>query len=435
MKKIYVTVSILAISAASFAQTQLENPGFEAWENLTANTREPLQWNSIKTGGGNATQPNGFVVDRSALVRPGSAGTYSAVVETKTLSVFGIINVKVNGILTNGKVEAPTTTPADGYNHTVPNDEAYRTACTDFPDTLIAWVNYQPVGTDNGRIQCILHTIIGDGLTAGKMGSLPETGGTQGDNTAQTVARAEQDLSANTNGWTRLAIPFSYLNTNAPQYILLTMTSSVIPGGGEPGSKLLIDDMSLIYNITPVLASSTVDVTAFTDGTLNVDYSTGGTPVAVTDFVVELSDENGSFVSPVEIGLEQSTIETAGTIACLIPAGTEAGTGYKVRVTNASEYYASIEVPLTVTNLTVGIAGVSNDNIRVFGVNGNVSIDLTNSAVLQASYELISLSGQRVATGSLVSGSMNTLSNITTGIYAVRIIHTEGMFTSKVLVN
>ena len=178
-----------------------------------------------------------------------------------------------------------------------------------------------------------------------------------------------------------------------------------------------------------------MDVSLALGAPLDVDFSTGGTPLAATDFVAELSDENGSFASPVVIGTETGTTLSSGTIGCTVPAGTVAGTGYKVRVTNISEYYASVEVPLTVTNLTVGITAVANDNIRVFGLNGNVTIDLTNSIAENASYELISLNGQRVATGALVAGNINTLPNVNTGIYAVRIIHAEGIFTSKVLVN
>jgi hypothetical protein len=351
------------------------------------------------------------------------------------LTVFGFIQVDVNGILTNGRVEAPTTTPSDGYNRTKPDDEEFKTSFIDYPDTLVAWVNYEPVGNDNGRIQCVIHNVINDGLNSGEMGSLPENGSSQGDNTAQTITKAEVDLIANTSGWIRLAIPFNYINGSSPEYILVTATSSIVAGGGEPESKLYLDDFGLIYNITPVLGSSTVDVSTLTSASLNVDYSTGGTPTAPTNFVVELSDENGSFVSPDDIGTEVSTNLSSGTIACTVPEGTVAGTGYKVRVTNVSEFYASIEVPLTITNLTVGIAGISNDNIHVYGTNGNVTVDLTNSAVGQSSYELISLNGQRVATGSLVSGSINTLSNLNSGIYAVRVIHAEGMFTKKVLVN
>ena len=434
MKKIYLSILSATISMGAFAQMQLENPGFETWDNVSSDTREPQQWSSIKTGGGNSTTPAVFVVDRSTAVRPGTSGTYSAVVETKNWNIV-ILNVDVNGILTNGRVEAPTTTPSDGYNRTKPDDEEFKTSFADYPDTLIAWVNYEPAGSDNGRVQCIVHNISGTGLTAGTMGSLPENGGSQGNNVPQTIAKAEMDLTANTGGWTRLAIPFSYSNSNVPEYILLTATSSVVAGGGSPGSKLYVDDLGLIYNITPVLVSSTVDVSLALGAPLDVDFSTGGTPLAATDFVAELSDENGSFASPVVIGTETGTTLSSGTIGCTVPAGTVAGTGYKVRVTNISEYYASVEVPLTVTNLTVGITAVANDNIRVFGLNGNVTIDLTNSIAENASYELISLNGQRVATGALVAGNINTLPNVNTGIYAVRIIHAEGIFTSKVLVN
>ena len=421
-------------STGAFAQMQLENPGFEDWDNVSSNTREPQQWSSIKTGGGNATQPNGYVVDRSTDIRPNSTGSYSAVVETKTLTVFGFINVDVNGILTNGRVEAPTATPSDGYNRTKPDDAEFYTIMTDKPDSLIAWVNYQPENSDNGRVQCIIHNVVNNGLNAGEMGSLPVSGGSQGDNTNQVIATAEQDLPVNTNGWVRIAIPFDYANGNTPEYILVTATSSVAAGAGSPGSKLYVDDFGLIYNITPVLASSTVDVSLTMGAPLDVDFSTGGTPLAATDFVAELSDENGSFAFPVVIGTDANTNLASGTISCTIPAGTVAGTGYKVRVTNVSEYYASIEVPLTVTNTTVGIADASIENINIFDANGNLVIDMSASTAEDAFFELISLNGQRVTSGALVAGSINTLPTVNTGVYAIRIVHTEGIYTSKIFV-
>ncbi|MGB1318659.1 MAG: T9SS type A sorting domain-containing protein, partial [Flavobacteriales bacterium] len=393
--------------------------------------REPVQWNSIKTGGGFASNPNFFVVDKSTDIANGVGGTYSTKIETKEY----IFNIKVNGVLTNGRVEAPALSAASGYNRTKPDDSDFSTEFVDFPDTLVVWVKYAPQGGDNGRFQCILHSIVGDGLSAGTMGSLPETGDNQGDNTGQTIANAETNLTSTNGEWQRVSVPFTYANANAPEYILFTASSSAVPGGGADGSVMYVDNIALIYNVTPVLGSATVDVSAVNSAALNVDYSTGGTPVAATDFVVELSDENGSFAAPVVIGTETATTATSGSIACTVPAGTMAGTGYMVRVTNASEYYAPIEVPLTVTNLTVGIAGVSNNNIRVYAANGNVSIDLTASGVENAAYEVISLTGQRVATGALNAGILNSISNLNTGIYAVRIIHAEGMFTSKVLVN
>ena len=425
----------MTIGLGAFAQAQFENPGFENWENLGTNEREPSEWSSTRTGDNNASTPDDFVVDRSATVRPGTSGAYSVLLETKTVEIIPFIfSVEVNGILTNGQVDAPTTTPSDGFNKTVTANSDFNTEFTDFPDSLVAWVNFQPAGNDDGRIQCILHTVNGAGTAAGSMGTLPEVGSAQGDNTGNVVARADQDITSNTGGWIRIALPFNYANANSPEYILLTATSSIAAGAGTDGSKMYVDDLQLIYNITPVLASSTVDVSIFSAGSLDVDYSTGGTPLAATDFMVELSDENGSFASPTVIGTAAGTMMADGTISCSIPMGTMAGTGYMVRVTNVSENYASIAVPLTITNLTVGITAAAEQNIKVFGSNGNLTIDLSSTELESPVLNLVSLNGQRVAVESLISGSVNTISRINAGVYLVQIQHKNGVYTTKLLV-
>lgn len=435
MKKIYISFLSMTIGLGAFAQAQLENPGFESWENLGTNEREPVEWSSTRTGDNNASTPDDFVVDQSTTVRPGTTGSYSVLLETKTIVIIPVFfSVEVNGILTNGRVDAPTTTPSDGFNKTVTANSDFNTEFTDFPDSLVAWINYQPVGNDDGRIQCILHTVNGAGTAAGSMGTLPEVGGTQGDNTGNVVARANQDITSNTGGWIRIALPFNYANANTPEYILVTATSSVAAGAGTDGSKMYVDDLQLIYNITPVLASSIVDVSIFSAGSLDVDYSTGGTPLAATDFVVELSDENGSFASPTVIGTAAGTMMADGTISCSIPMGTMAGTGYMVRVTNVSENYASIAVPLTITNLTVGITAAAEQNIKVFGSNGNLTIDLSSTELDSPVLNLVSLNGQRVAVESLISGSVNTISRVNAGVYLVQIQHKNGVYTTKLFV-
>ena len=435
MKKIYISFLSMTIGFGAFAQAQLENPGFESWENLGTNEREPVEWSSTRTGDNNASTPDDFVVDQSTTVRPGTTGSYSVLLETKTIVIIPVFfSVEVNGILTNGRVDAPTTTPSDGFNKTVTANSDFNTEFTDFPDSLVAWINYQPVGNDDGRIQCILHTVNGAGTAAGSMGTLPEVGGTQGDNTGNVVARANQDITSNTGGWIRIALPFNYANANTPEYILVTATSSVAAGAGTDGSKMYVDDLQLIYNITPVLASSIVDVSIFSAGSLDVDYSTGGTPLAATDFVVELSDENGSFASPTVIGTAAGTMMADGTISCSIPMGTMAGTGYMVRVTNVSENYASIAVPLTITNLTVGITAAAEQNIKVFGSNGNLTIDLSSTELDSPVLNLVSLNGQRVAVESLISGSVNTISRVNAGVYLVQIQHKNGVYTTKLFV-
>jgi hypothetical protein len=416
MKKIYISILSLTISMGAFAQQQPNNSDFENWDG----NEDPTGWNDMRTGdlcGLCEFGSSQRIFEDNSVVYSGNAS-----VRIESTDAFGNV---VNGTMTTGKVHAPSTTPSEGFAQTHTAEADFNRPMTDMPDTLVFYAQYNQTGTtDSAAVSVILH-------------DNNNYRDPNGDNN-QVIGEARKRFQTGGIGsWMKISVPFEYSggSTNSIAYALMTFTSSYQPGQGSASSKLWVDNFNFIYNITPVLSSSTVDVSTFTAGSLNVDYSTGGTPLADTDFVVELSDENGSFVPPVEIGTEYNTSLTSGTITCTVPEGTIAGAGYKVRVTNVSEYYASIEVPLTITNLTVGIAGISNDNIRVYGTNGNVNIDLTNSGLAQASYELISLNGQRVATGSLVSGSINTLSNLNTGIYAVRVIHTEGMFTSKVLVN
>gem|GEM_PF-498637 len=365
---------LLAAATSALAQPQMENSGFETWENLTTNTREPNEWNSIKTGGGNASTPNGFVVDRSTTVRPGTSGLYSAMLETKNFLIF-IINVTVNGVVTNGRVEAPTTNAADGYIRTKPDDQNFYTTITDRPDSIVVWVNYQPSGNDNGSFEVILHDVVGTGLNAGQMGSLPESGNSQGNNTPQVIGHAGQNFAASTSGWTRVAVPFTYNDSRTPQYILMTATSSG-QGTAVVGSKMYIDDIALIYHIVGTPSAYSAYVNATNGYPLIVDFSTNGTPVASTDFYVELSDANGSFASPTVIGA-LNTAAAQGTINCVVPAGTVAGTGYMIRVNNASPYYRAIAEPFEVINPTAAIMPPAQQNLAINQAGTQLDLDAT----------------------------------------------------------
>jgi hypothetical protein len=430
MKKLILSISTLLIAAAVVAQPQIDNSGFEDWENLGTNNREPLEWNSIKTGGGNASTPNAFVVDRSTTVRPGTAGTYSTLLETKNVLVF-IVTVTVNGVITNGRVEAPTTNPADGYIRSKVDETAFYTAMADRPDSLVLWVNYQPSGSDMGSFECILHDIQGTGLTAGNMGSLPETGSSQGNNTAQVIGRAGYEVMANTSGWVRVSVPFEYVDGRVPQYILFTATSSG-QGTAVNGSKMYIDDLALIYNITPELSDVVAPVTATEGFSLTVNFTTTGTPVAATNFVAELSDASGSFASPVVIGT-LNTAAASGAIDAEIPANTAAGAGYKIRVTNASAFYASLETGIEVTQDVVGLAEATADAVKVFGANGMLTVDLTGVQLERPTYEVFTMSGQRIAVGRFIEGQRNQL-DLTgeQGILILRIMDANNAFSKKV---
>ena len=433
MKKLFLAMPALLLAGAVIAQPQIDNSTFENWENVAANNREPLQWNSIKTGGGNASTPNAYVIDRSTTVRPGTTGMYSCLLETKNVTVI-IITVTVNGVVTNGRVEAPSTNAADGYIRSKVDDSEFYTAMTDRPDSLVVWVNYQPSGNDMGSFECIMHDIQSTGLTAGNMGSLPESGNSQGDNTAQAIGRAGADIPANTGGWVRIAVPFEYVDGRVPQYVLFTATSSG-QGTAVNGSDMYIDDVALIYNITPQLSDLVAPVTATEGFPITVNFTTPGTPLAATDFVAELSDANGSFANPVVIGT-LNTAANSGAISAEIPAATAAGAGYKVRVTNASEYYASLETGLEVTQTIVGLSEANANAVRVFANNNMMNVDLTGVQLVRPTYEVINVSGQHIAAGAMVAGQLNRVDmNGQQGVFIVRVMDANNIISKKVVID
>lgn len=433
MNKLFLSISALLVAGAVIAQPQIDNSGFEGWDNMGTNNREPVEWNSIKTGGGNASTPNAFVVDRSTTVRPGTGGIYSALLETKNVFVI-ITNVTINGVVTNGRLEAPTFNAADGYIRSKVDDEAFYTVLTDRPDSLVAWVNYQPSGSDNGSFDCIVHDIQSTGLTAGNMGSLPESGNSQGDNTAQVIGQAGHTFTANTGGWVRTSVPFVYVDSRTPQYILFTATSSG-QSGAVNGSKLYLDDVALIYNITPSLSDVVAPVTATEGFPLTVNFTTSGTPLGGMDFVAQLSDASGSFASPVVIGT-LNTDQTSGAISAEIPANTPAGAGYKIRVVYPSEFYASVETGIEVTQDIVGLAEATANAVKVYGANGLMTIDLSGVQLESPTMEVFTLSGQLVASGRLVEGQQNRIDlSGQKGMFIVRILDVNNVISKKVLVD
>ena len=71
----------------------------------------------------------------------------------------------------------------------------------------------------------------------------------------------------------------------------------------------------------------------------NLNYSVYNTSLFHTGntFTAQLSDATGSFASPVTIGIATST--SSGSIACTIPAGILAGSGYRVRIVSSNPVF------------------------------------------------------------------------------------------------
>ncbi len=87
---------------------------------------------------------------------------------------------------------------------------------------------------------------------------------------------------------------------------------------------------------TPTLTTTVQNGTSFCgDDTITVGYNGTGTYNSGNDFILELSDDQGSFATPTTIGTITSTAST-GSIDGIVPTSITAGSLYRVRV-NATD--------------------------------------------------------------------------------------------------
>ena len=245
MKKIATLVIAATLGLNALAQTTITNGGFESWGNTVPSGdthTEPTNWYSNQSGSTIAALGGQTCFQESSIVHSGS---YSVRVETISTTIILIGTIIVNGNVTTGVVNAPTTTKSDGYigtiNYTTSSDDR-RMAFTGHPDSIVGWYQYQPGGgSEQGKIRAILH--IGDYND-------PETPTTSHpDMSANKIADALfHTPMATVSTWTRFSVPFTYVSTSSPAYIMINITSSADQATTTSGSKLWVDDLEVIYN-------------------------------------------------------------------------------------------------------------------------------------------------------------------------------------------
>ena len=243
MKSLHIIFALLIINVT--LSQQLENSGFEQWENVGTGEEEPLSWSSTKTSDNSSL--NGLAPQVISRSTDAHTGTYAAKLVNKNVP---FVNIVANGILTNGIVHT-TTNPQDSYVYTDVNSSDHSQPFTSFPDSIVGWYKYAPQGNDVGNIQVLLH---------GSYGQLPV------DASTSIIALAEFDFSANSN-WTRFSTPFIYYPTiNNPAYILCNISAGDSTQA-VANSELKIDDLELIYNTTKIPDQSTnsINVTYLND--------------------------------------------------------------------------------------------------------------------------------------------------------------------------
>lgn len=252
MKKLVLFALIAGATLGLYGQTQLDNSGFETWENVSAPEEEPTNWSSLKTA--DALAWAAPVVCAQA----GSAHSGSYCVHLTNVSSWGVV---ANGLLTNGRVHADFD-PELGYVFTEPTDAQWYQTFSDRPDSLVGWFKYAPQGSDKGKVEILLHDNTAQGI-------LPETG-----SITHWVAKARYDIATTTSTWTRFSVPFNYFNGNTPDYILAVCSSGDSTVAVD-GSELWLDDLELIYNPNVV----SIDPPT----TQNIDIGVNGTTLTVTE--------------------------------------------------------------------------------------------------------------------------------------------------------
>ncbi len=272
MKKTLLIITALTGTIYSLnAQQQIENGNMEAWENVGASTEEPINWNSFMTAQGSLTWAADKQCERSTDTRPGSSGSYSARVYSRS-AAFGIV---ANGNLTLGRINmgSSTATSSDNYNLSLTSNPAFSEALTDQPDSLVFWVKYSAAGGQEARVSAVLH------------GNYDYRDGYNAHATSQTykVAEISHNFPPTGGNWVRKSIAWNYtgpLTENT--FILVTFTTNKTPGGGAATDVVFVDDVELIYNPTggddnlPIVANDVNAQTPFnTPININIlDYVT-----------------------------------------------------------------------------------------------------------------------------------------------------------------
>lgn len=237
---------------------QIENSNFESWRKFGDNDHAPDNWNSFET-----LKPNGSLtemakaqqVDKSTDTRPGTSGTYSVKIYSRS-----VVIANAQGNLTTGRINAGSTTPADKLNHnfTDATNGAYNQYFGAHPDAAKVWVKFVPENTSYyARVAITTHDAY-NYITYGQDSDNTES------NESHAYSHAARNFQATAEkGWQQLTIPFEFTGNNVePTYIVVNFSTNNVPGGGSANDILFVDDLELVYYSE--LASATFNGTPLT---------------------------------------------------------------------------------------------------------------------------------------------------------------------------
>lgn len=395
-RKLMLIALLCFANASLFAQygTQFDNRGFENWTTRDMEScNEPVHWHAGGTATGSFAGLLSSQIEQSSQVRPGSNGSKSVrIYPTK------IIGITANGNMTNGRMNAGSmsSTGTENYHYTQRSNSTFNTEISTIPDSVAVWVCFRSESSSqNASIHAAVHGDYDYKFYANGSEGIYE----------HLVATAKKSFTrtAADNGemvWRRISVPFVHdgICTNI-KYILLTIATNELAGQGSDKDDMFIDDILLIYN--PSLRIEQLNKTSFKPlDEITIHFALSGTMSAdnlnaeANKVIAQLSDANGSFANPSELG--RVTTNESGTITAQIPQVADGH--YKVRVISTN--YPMIGENITDINISASASVSKNtfdcivypnpvntnihfsvenhiDKIKIFDINGKVFVEKT----------------------------------------------------------
>jgi hypothetical protein len=222
--RFFILISLL-FPVVIYSQ-QLENPGFENWEDAGTVKDEPVDWSTIKT----SDDPGISSVAPVCFDRSDDAHTGNYSLKLYNVKVFGLV---ATGAITNGRFHAEFNLDST-YSYTQQDDPRWNTVFTAHPDSLAGWFKFYPKQNDAAQFKVILHV---------NECKLPANG-TQDNWVGMAVYITEHAVTY--DNWTRFSVPFNYFNDSIPEYELSVVNSGDSTTAAD-SSYLLVDDLQLIY--------------------------------------------------------------------------------------------------------------------------------------------------------------------------------------------
>ncbi|MEI6021050.1 MAG: hypothetical protein WCR21_07965, partial [Bacteroidota bacterium] len=167
-------------------------------------------------------------------------------------------------------------------------------------------------------------------------------------------------------------LPSTLLTSNLYRFRVASTNPTVV--SNDNGANLTV--FAITLNAPTLGQSSYCQNESFTVSFTQSGCNFVNTP-SVNVYSAELSDAAGNFTNPVVIGTR--TAVTSGTINCLIPPGTTAGSGYRIRVSSSNPTLSSLDnganITIAATAGTPSIFGSGAWNVYCYTGQSNYSTD------------------------------------------------------------